>query len=472
MRQRAKGLLGVGRLLPALHGGDGFARALLRVTVQRRKLRLRTRGFTLRVLVALARRGQSIEVNLVAGIGQHSLQKFGKIVGIQPIAQRIEDLRAVNVGQRIVAVEPAVKCAQCKRHAVWLTDLTAAEGKAFQTRRQRFAVEAALHERMRGLGQRFADFRKLLRHGVSRKEAEVRLKHAVLYLQGDVLRQPSLQKSARQRRFVGAGEVIGKNFCRVDRLDVLVRAENLRRGHVRKCFLALACFIRDCFLAGRGLLCGKIEVRRAVVVLGQIFLIYVPQNFIDLHMAVEEDSRVGRMVEAAMRSDELLPAQLGNVLGVAAADKAVGGVRVQKPRKLALHQGVHVGKRTLHLAVNDAVVARRFARLEMPALLQENLRLLVDQRVKHRVEVDRHQVEQILFVAAGDGIDRLVPEGQGVEEGLHRALQQRDERLLDRETARAVQDAVLENVEHARVVLGQGLEADGKGAVFVRTVEI
>ena len=31
---------------------------------------------------------------------------------------------------------------------------------------------------------------------------------------------------------------------------------------------------------------------------------------------------------------------------------------------------------------------------------------------------------------------------------------------------------MLENVEHARVVLRQGFEADGEGAVFVRAVEV
>ena len=94
------------------------------------------------------------------------------------------------------------------------------------------------------------------------------------------------------------------------------------------------------------------------------------------------------------------------------------------------------------------------------------------QRAEHRVEIDGHEVKEILLVAAGDGIHRLVAEGQGIEIGLHRALQQRDERLLHREAPRTVQNAVLKDVEHARVVLRERFEADGKGFVLVRAVEI
>ena len=42
---------------------------------------------------------------------------------------------------------------------------------------------------------------------------------------------------------------------------------------------------------------------------------------------------------------------------------------------------------------------------------------------EHGVKVDGHEVEEVLLVAARDGVDRLVAEGHGVEIGLHGALQ-------------------------------------------------
>ena len=108
----------------------------------------------------------------------------------------------------------------------------------------------------------------------------------------------------------------------------------------------------------------------------------------------------------------------------------------------------------------------------MPALLHEDLRLFVDVRAEHAVEIHAHEVEQILLAAAGDREDGLVAVGHGVEEGLHRALQQGHERLLDGKPLRAVEHAVLQDVEHAGVILRQGLEADAEGLVLVVAVEV
>ena len=192
-------------------------------------------------------------------------------------------------------------------------------------------------------------------------------------------------------------------------------------------------------------------------------------------MPVEEYARIRRVVEALMRGGELLVAQAGYVFGVAAADIAVTRVGVEQAVHFVSDERVHIGKRALHLAEHDAVIVRLAAlavELVVPALLHEYLRPLMYQRAERRVEIDGHEVEEILFVAAGDGVHRLVAESQGVEIGLHRALQQRDERLLHRKTPRAVQDAMLKYVEHACVILGKRLEADGEGFVLVRAVEI
>ena len=173
-------------------------------------------------------------------------------------------------------------------------------------------------------------------------------------------------------------------------------------------------------------------------------------------MPVEEYARVRGVIEALVRGGEFLVAQAGYVLGVAAADIAVARVGIEQAVHLVADERVHIGKRALHFAEHNAVIVRLAGlavELVVPALLHEYLRALMYQRAEHRVEIDGHEVKEILLVAAGDGVHRLVAEGQGVEIGLHRALQQRNERLLHREAPRTVQDAVLKNVEYARIIL-------------------
>ena len=244
---------------------------------------------------------------------------------------------------------------------------------------------------------------------------------------------------------------------------------------MRQCLFALAHLVADSLFRGHGRLHSEVEVRRTVLVLRQVLPVDILQHRVDIHMPVEENARVRGVIEAFVRGGELLVAQAGYVLGIAAADIAVARVGIEQAVHLVADESIHIGKRALHLAEHDAVIVRLAGlavELIVPALLHEYLRALMYQRAEHRVEIDGHEVKEILLVAAGDGIQRLVAEGQGIEIGLHRALKQRDERLLHREAPRTVQNAVLKDVEHARVVLRERFEADGKGFVLVRAVEI
>ena len=87
--------------------------------------------------------------------------------------------------------------------------------------------------------------------------------------------------------------------------------------------------------------------------------------------------------------------------------------------------------------------------------------------MQHGVHIDVHEVEQVLLVGGGHGVHGLVGEGQGVEERLHRGLEQVDEGFLDRVAVAAAEHRVLEDVEDAGVVGRRGLEGDGEGHVLV-----
>ena len=87
--------------------------------------------------------------------------------------------------------------------------------------------------------------------------------------------------------------------------------------------------------------------------------------------------------------------------------------------------------------------------------------------MQHGVHIDVHEVEQVLLVGGGHRVHGLVGEGQGVEERLHRGLEQVDEGLLDRVAVAAAEHRVLEDVEDAGVVGRRRLEGDGEGHVLV-----
>ena len=96
----------------------------------------------------------------------------------------------------------------------------------------------------------------------------------------------------------------------------------------------------------------------------------------------------------------------------------------------------------------------------MPALLAVDVGLVTDGGSEYCVQIYAGQVQKILLVAAGNGVEGLVREGHGVEEGVHGALQQFHEGFLHGVLVGAAQHAVLQNVENAGAVFGDGLEGD------------
>ena len=117
----------------------------------------------------------------------------------------------------------------------------------------------------------------------------------------------------------------------------------------------------------------------------------------------------------------------------------------------------------LHVVECGFVRCRRSAlELVVPAFLLKDRFLLVDPRMEHRIEVHVHEVVQVLLVGRGNWVQRLVGKGHGVQERLHRAFQQVDERFLDRVLARTAEHRMLEDVKDARIVLRWSAKSDGE----------
>ena len=83
----------------------------------------------------------------------------------------------------------------------------------------------------------------------------------------------------------------------------------------------------------------------------------------------------------------------------------------------AVQQTFRRGIGSLHLIVNHAIVNQRaFFRFQliMPALLAENLFLLIDIRMENRIHIHIHQILKILIITACHRIYRFVRIGHGV----------------------------------------------------------
>ena len=181
------------------------------------------------------------------------------------------------------------------------------------------------------------------------------------------------------------------------------------------------------------------------------------------------------MVEPTVEIEKGFIRKARDLVRIAAALLAVDGLGIEAGEDGVGHLGIGAGEGAAHFVVDDAAVGQRilwFFDVEMPALLQEDLLAVVDRRMKNGVEVDVHEVVEILVVLAGHRIDGLIGEGHGVEEGGQARAQEIHERLLGAVFARAVEHAVLEDVGDTGAALRRCAEADAEDLVGIAVFQL
>ena len=102
----------------------------------------------------------------------------------------------------------------------------------------------------------------------------------------------------------------------------------------------------------------------------------------------------------------------------------------------------------------------------MPALLIEDVGVIVYGRCEHCVKVNPCKVHEVRVVSAGNGENSLVGVGHGVEEGVHGALHELQKGLLYGVFLGAAKNRVLQYVEDTRIVRGRSLKGYGKELVL------
>ena len=222
---------------------------------------------------------------------------------------------------------------------------------------------------------------------------------------------------------------------------------------------------------GEGLLDADLGINRAVLThlacsrfkCAQVFTVEVFQSLFKVHLTVQIDVGIGRVVISSVKIQELLIGQIRNALGISARIHAVGGIRKQGIHDLSLQHIIRRGIGPLHLIVDDAVDHDRIIRvldLITPAFLAEDHLISVDVRVEHRIQIDVHQIPEVLVVAACHREHGLVRIGHGIEKCIHGTLDQLYERVLGRILLRAAQDRMLYDMRNARGIHGGGAEGD------------
>ena len=207
-------------------------------------------------------------------------------------AQRVEHGGVVDICQRITAVEPAVKRAAGKLHAVGLGDLAVGEGKALERRRERLAVEPGGEHIVRDLRRKGLDLVKGVSGRVAHDERGARLINAVGDLERHVLRKTALKECALERRLIRAGEIVREDLGCIDRLHVVIAAQKLGEAHMAERLLAGHRLIVHRGLARAGLLHREVKIRGAVCVLRQVLRVDIGKHALSVHVAVKEDARV------------------------------------------------------------------------------------------------------------------------------------------------------------------------------------
>ena len=216
-----------------------------------------------------------------------------------------------------------------------------------------------------------------------------------------------------------------------------------------------------------------IGIRIDRIELREVGLIEPRELLLHIHIAVQDDVGIGRMIVARMERAELVEAKLRDHRRITAGLVRVAGIREEGVHDVALEHRLRVREDTLHLVVDDAVIAKRILlvhHLIVPALLLEDTRILDAVRMEHRVEVDIHQMLEVLLVAGGNRIHGLIRIRHRVQEGVEGALCKLHKRILQRKLRRSAQHGVLRDVGHAGAVLRRGAKGDTEDLIVIRVL--
>ena len=157
------------------------------------------------------------------------------------------------------------------------------------------------------------------------------------------------------------------------------------------------------------------------------------QLFCHIHISVQINVAVGRMIIGLMKLQKFLIGKLRNMIRITAGFAAIACIRKQRIHDLSFQNLIRRGKSSLHLIVNNSVIFQRslcIFKLIAPSLLAEDLFFFVNIRIKNSIQVHMHQILEILIVAACNRIAGFIRIGHCIEKCVKRTLYQLHKRIF------------------------------------------
>ena len=423
LRKLLQGLWRVRRLLGLAQRAHGLAdeRGLVLGELGGR-LALAGRLGLLSGLVAF--RGHHFGAGAVVVVKEQLAQKRLEVPLLHLLAQAGEDVLEAQVGRRVVVgVQPSGHGGHGQHHAVGVAEIALAHDELGmgEGRPHQLAIESSLDEAP-GLG--FHDGAQLLGGtgpGAPQGHHGEGLGHGIGHVPDGIVGDARVEQRPFQGRLVGPHDGVHQNVGGHDALALGGAPDDEAHGGAG--VLRRGGHGHDHRRGGHGSLQPKgVDVQRPALFRGQgsqVPLVQKAEEAVGIQVAVQDDVGVVGTVVAPMVLEESLVSERRDGCRRAAGLEAVGRVREQRRRESVVEHGIRLGERALHLVVHHAVhhKARIFPlpfQLAVPALLLEDDGAPVDVGMEDRVQVDVHEVDEILLVGGRHRVHGLVREGHGV----------------------------------------------------------
>src|SRR5690606_10678547 len=178
------------------------------------------------------------------------------------------------------------------------------------------------------------------------------------------------------------------------------------------------------------------------------------------NIAISGKNGVARVVMVTIELHKIVITQINNVIRLTATVVVVCGGRKQVAGQVLPQLGSWSTHGALHLVVNHAPVYQitggivRLIELKAMAFLGKIQGIKLGK--KHRIQINRQQIVEILAIHAGKRIGGPVTAGEGVHKGIQRTPDHHEERIAHRIPFTATQSGVLKNVGNAGGVHREG----------------
>ena len=404
--------------------------------------------------------------------------QFFKISCVHLALQELKGGDRLHVDKRfLVVIKPAVKKLQSVHQSprvVSKVRLTEPELMVVDPCPERFLIHPLLCDLPKSILDHTDELLFLLHVRILGNDGEDGLIDPIIVGSHNVLsdarvHQRFFQRSARR----GQERIVQDLECKV-KLLIQRSPDHLVPGKVGIILLTLVTcdgvFLDHLFHLGKRFLVTDPGIHFRRVKIREIVLVQPAKLLLHIHISVQIDITVGRMIVFPVEIKELLIDQFRDHFRVTAGFICIGCIREKRVQDHPVEHSLRGGKRSLHLIIDntaDGQLAVRVIQLVAPAFLPEDLVMFIDVWIEHSVHVHMHQVLEILVIAARHRVHSLVRIGHRVQERVQRSFHQFYKRIFHREIPGTAQNRVFHDMRNSRAVRGRRAESDGEHFVLI-----